>query len=45
MTYAYESGAGSITHLHWNDAAQQLTHTGAQAWTTPDSTVVEVVAQ
>jgi alpha-glucosidase (family GH31 glycosyl hydrolase) len=41
-TYAYETGAGSITHLHWNDAAQQLTHEGASAWSGGDSEIVEV---
>jgi alpha-D-xyloside xylohydrolase len=44
-TYAYESGAGSITNLHWNDAAQQLTHSGAPAWNNPDNTVVEVAGR
>jgi alpha-D-xyloside xylohydrolase len=42
-TYAYENGAGSLTHLHWNDAARQLTHEGAAAWTRPDSEIVEVM--
>jgi len=41
-TYAYESGAGAITHLHWDEAAQKLTHEGAPAWNQPDSTIVEV---
>ncbi len=42
-TYAYESGAGSLTHLRWNDAGHQLTHSGAPAWSGADSSVVEVV--
>jgi alpha-D-xyloside xylohydrolase len=42
-TYAYEKGAGSITHLHWDDAAGKLTHEGSDAWTGPDSAIVEVV--
>ncbi|HZU10643.1 MAG TPA: TIM-barrel domain-containing protein [Pseudacidobacterium sp.] len=42
-TYAYEKGDAQITHLHWNDAAQQLTHTGAKAWSGPDSQVISVV--
>jgi alpha-D-xyloside xylohydrolase len=42
LTYDYEKGAGAITHLTWDDAAQRLTHDGAQAWSGPDSTVVEV---
>jgi alpha-D-xyloside xylohydrolase len=41
-TYAYENGAGSVTHLYWNDAEKQLTHEGAEAWSAGDSTVVEV---
>jgi alpha-D-xyloside xylohydrolase len=42
-TYAYEKGAGSITELHWDDAARKLTHTGSSAWSGPDSAVVDVV--
>ncbi|HEY3627555.1 MAG TPA: TIM-barrel domain-containing protein [Terracidiphilus sp.] len=42
-TYAYESGAGSVTKLHWNDAAQKLTHEGAPAWNGADSSIVEIV--
>ncbi|MFP5226942.1 MAG: TIM-barrel domain-containing protein [Acidobacteriota bacterium] len=42
-TYAYEHGGGQITHLHWDDAAHQLTHTGAAAWTAPDTEVVQIV--
>ena len=42
-TYAYEKGAGSITHLRWDDAAGKFTHEGAEAWTGPDSALVEVV--
>ncbi|HUX45595.1 MAG TPA: glycoside hydrolase family 31 protein, partial [Terracidiphilus sp.] len=44
-TYAYEKGAGSITHLQWNDATGKLTQTGAAAWAGPDSAVVEVVGR
>jgi alpha-D-xyloside xylohydrolase len=29
VTYAYEKGASEVTHLHWDDAAKKLTHTGA----------------
>jgi alpha-D-xyloside xylohydrolase len=32
QTYAYEKGDRQITHLHWDDAAQKLTQTGAKAW-------------
>jgi alpha-D-xyloside xylohydrolase len=42
-TYAYETGAGSITRLRWDDAAGKLTHEGADAWSVPDNEVVEVV--
>jgi alpha-D-xyloside xylohydrolase len=28
-TYAYEKGVFEISHLHWDDAAKKLTHTGA----------------
>jgi alpha-glucosidase (family GH31 glycosyl hydrolase) len=44
-TYAYETGGGSVTSLHWNDAQGQLTHEGATAWTAPDADVVEVIGQ
>jgi len=43
MTYAYETGAGSVTHLHWDNAAQKLNHDGAAAWTAADDSIVEVV--
>ncbi|HUD12707.1 MAG TPA: glycoside hydrolase family 31 protein [Terracidiphilus sp.] len=42
-TYAYEKGAGSITHLRWDDSTGKFTHEGAEAWTGPDNAVVEVV--
>jgi len=42
-TYDYEKGSGSITHLHWDEATGKFTHEGAQAWTGPDSTFVEMV--
>jgi alpha-D-xyloside xylohydrolase len=42
-TYDYEKGKSSITHLHWDDAAQQLTHDGAAAWTDPDAQIVGIV--
>jgi alpha-D-xyloside xylohydrolase len=44
-TYAYEKGAGSITRLHWDDAAGKFTHEGAEAWTGPDSALVETVGR
>ena len=44
-TYAYEKGGGSITNLTWDDAAHQLKHEGASAWTRPDQSVVTVVGK
>jgi len=41
-TYAYENGAGSVTHLHWDDAAKKLTHEGAAAWSSSDAEIVEL---
>jgi alpha-glucosidase (family GH31 glycosyl hydrolase) len=41
-TYAYESGAGAVTHLHWDDAAKRLTQDGAPAWSKPDAEIVQV---
>jgi alpha-D-xyloside xylohydrolase len=42
-TYAYEKGDFKTTRLHWNDAAQKLNHEGAQAWSEPDSQIVQIV--
>ena len=42
-TYAYEKGAGSVTQLHWDEAAHKFTHQGADAWQTPDHETVDVV--
>ena len=42
-TYAYEHGDYKVTHLHWDQQTQKLTHTGAPAWTAPDSQVVDVI--
>jgi len=44
-TYAYESGAGQITHLQWENAAQKLSHEGAADWTTSDESIVEIVGR
>ena len=41
-TYAYEKGAGDVTHLKWNDGSHQLTHEGPAAWSGPDDTVVKI---
>ena len=45
LTYAYETGAGQETRLHWNDQTQRLTHTGAVAWTASDASLVEVMGR
>jgi alpha-D-xyloside xylohydrolase len=44
-TYAYEKGDFQLTHLHWDDAARKLSHSGSPAWSVPDSQVVEVVTR
>jgi alpha-D-xyloside xylohydrolase len=44
-TYAYEKGAGSLTHLHWSDAKKQLTHEGAAVWNDADESIVEVIGR
>jgi alpha-glucosidase (family GH31 glycosyl hydrolase) len=41
-TYAYEKGDSSITHLHWDDASQKLSHEGVPAWRSPDAQVLEI---
>jgi alpha-D-xyloside xylohydrolase len=44
-TYAYEKGAGSVTKLTWNDAAHQLKHEGATAWSGSDQSIVTVIGK
>ena len=44
-TYAYEQTPASLTHLHWDDATQKLTHEGPTAWTKPDSELVKVIGR
>jgi alpha-D-xyloside xylohydrolase len=41
-TYAYETGAGTVTRLHWDDTKQKLTREGGPGWTGPDSGMVQV---
>ena len=41
-TYAYEKGDSSITHLHWDDAAQKLSHEGPPAWKSSDAQILEI---
>ena len=42
-TYAYEHGDYKATQLHWDQAAQKLTHTGAPGWAGPDGEIVDVI--
>ncbi len=44
-TYAYETGASSLTRLHWDNAARLLTHDGPSAWSVPDADVLEVIGR
>jgi alpha-D-xyloside xylohydrolase len=44
-TYAYEKGESSITHLHWSDADQKLTHEGASAWAGSDAAIIEIAGR
>ncbi len=44
-TYAYEGGDRKVTRLHWNNAAGRLSHEGFQAWTGPDSGILEFVGR
>jgi alpha-D-xyloside xylohydrolase len=42
-TYSYEKGGGSVTRLYWVEAARQLKHDGAAAWSKPDNLIVQIV--
>ncbi len=44
-SYAYEHGDYSTTELNWNSATGKFTHTGADAWNTADSQMVEIVQE
>ena len=44
-TYDYEKGASSITRLHWDEAAQKLSHDGAAAWKIPDEQILEIAGR
>jgi len=44
-TYAYEKGAFEVSHLHWNDAAGKVTHTGADVGFAGAHDSVEVVGR
>jgi alpha-D-xyloside xylohydrolase len=44
-TYAYEGGDRKITRLHWNNADGRLSHEGFQAWTGPDSGILEIIGR
>jgi alpha-D-xyloside xylohydrolase len=41
-TYDYEKGQFQLTHLHWSDAAEKLTHSGPDAWSGSDAAVLEM---
>ena len=43
-TYDYEQGKSELTHLHWSDARSKFEHTGASAWSKPDSEVLDIVS-
>ena len=42
-TYESEKSGGKLTNLTWDDAAHQLKHEGAPAWSGPDPSVVTIV--
>jgi alpha-D-xyloside xylohydrolase len=42
-TYEYEKSGGKLTNLTWDNAAHQLRHEGAPAWSGPDASVITVV--
>jgi alpha-D-xyloside xylohydrolase len=44
-TYAYEQGKFSLIHLHWNDAAQKLEHSGGDIPYTAGKPTVEIVGR
>ena len=39
----FEHGGGRITMLQWDDRDHRFTHTGAEAWTKPDSELVTII--
>jgi alpha-D-xyloside xylohydrolase len=41
-TYNYERGQFQITHLHWSNATGELAHSGPDAWSAPDASMLEV---
>jgi alpha-D-xyloside xylohydrolase len=45
LTYAYESGKSTITHLRWDDASGHLSHDGAERWTGADSNIVQIIGK
>ena len=42
-TYNYEKGDFALTHLHWSDAAQKLSRSGAALEVVSEPGLVEVV--
>jgi alpha-D-xyloside xylohydrolase len=45
LTYAYESGQGKVTQLHWDDAAGRLSQQGEARWSGNDSEIVQVIGK
>jgi len=43
-SYSYEKGNFSLSNLHWDDKAKQLTSTGAPAWDQSRKDVIEIIA-
>jgi alpha-D-xyloside xylohydrolase len=41
-TYNYEKGQFQLTHLHWSNATAKLTHSGPDAWSAPDASILEI---
>ncbi len=42
-TYRHGKTGGKVTVLHWNDRTRHFSHTGAAAWSVPDSALVQVI--
>lgn len=42
-TYLYEKSQFELTHLHWNDATQKFSLTGAELKVVPDTNLIDMV--
>ena len=42
-TYAYEHGDFRLTSLHWDNKTRKLAHSGADAWDSKRTDVIEVI--